>query len=233
MPTPHISAEIGDIAPAVLFPGDPRRAERIAHQLMSDARLITEVRGMLGFTGTVDGKPLTVMGSGMGMASATLYATELFEHYGVQRLIRIGTCGGISPKVKVGDAIVVTGAHTDSNINSTRLPGIHFAALANFKLAQAAVAAATETVHAGPVLTTDHFYLPQQASLDELSQYGVLAVEMESAGIFATAAQFDRQALSVLTVSDHLRDESNDMTSQQRETQFNAALQLCLAAAFC
>ncbi len=110
MATPHIAAEPGDFAPAVLMPGDPKRAERIAELLMDDARLVTDVRGMLGFTGTVNGRPLSVMGSGMGQPSFTIYATELFSQFGVKRIIRVGTAGALSPKVKVGDVIVATGA---------------------------------------------------------------------------------------------------------------------------
>ncbi|MFV0429736.1 MAG: purine-nucleoside phosphorylase [Arachnia sp.] len=232
MPTLHINADIDQIAPAVLMPGDPKRAERIATELMADARLVTDIRGMLGFTGSVDGRRLTVMGSGMGMPSATLYATELFEHFGVTRIIRVGTCGGIAEKVGVGDAIIATGAHTDSGINQTRLPGINFAAVASFELAAAAMAVAGSHTHTGTVLSSDHFYLPRLASVDQLASYGVLAVEMEAAGLFATAAQFGRQALAVLTVSDHLRSGHADMSAADREAKFAASVRLALAAAF-
>ena len=142
MATAHIAAEPGDFAPAVLMPGDPRRAERIARTLMPDARLVTDVRGMLGFTGTVDGKPLSVLGSGMGMPSITIYAHELFAQFGVQRIIRVGTAGGISPQVGLGDVIVAVGAHTDSNMNQQRLAGLHFSAVASFELVRAAADAA-------------------------------------------------------------------------------------------
>ena len=124
------------------MPGDPRRAERIARTLMPDARLVTDVRGMLGFTGTVDGKPLSVLGSGMGMPSITIYAHELFAQFGVQRIIRVGTAGGISPQVGLGDVIVAVGAHTDSNMNQQRLAGLHFSAVASFELVRAAADAA-------------------------------------------------------------------------------------------
>ena len=120
MATPHIAAEPGDFAPAVLMPGDPKRARRIAEILMDDARLVTDVRGMLGFTGTVNGRPLSVMGSGMGQPSFTIYATELFSQFGVERIIRVGTAGALSSKVKVGDVIVATGAHTASSMNQLR-----------------------------------------------------------------------------------------------------------------
>jgi purine-nucleoside phosphorylase len=237
--TPHISAEPGDFAPAVLMPGDPKRAERIAHALMPDARLVTDVRGMLGFTGTVAGRRLSVMGSGMGMPSATIYATELFELYGVQRIIRVGTCGGIAPQVRVGDVVIGLGAHTDSSMNQARLPGLHFSAVASFELAQAAMGAAAglvdQDVHVGMIMSNDHFYLknPSPDWLPLLARYGVLGVEMEAAALYGAAAQFGRQALTVLTVSDHLLDPSMNMTAQQRETRFAGALQLAVAAAHC
>ncbi len=238
MATPHISAEPGDFAPAVLMPGDPKRAERIANLLMPDARLVTDVRGMLGFTGTVDGKPLSVMGSGMGQPSATIYATELFSQYGVERIIRVGTCGGIAPHVKVGDVVVALGAHTDSNMNQQRLPGLNFSAVASFNLAAAAVQAASDIetdqqIHVGMILSNDHFYLknPDPNWLPKLAQYGVLGVEMESAALFGVAAEFGKQALTVLTVSDHLLDASENMSAEDRETRFQTALRLAVAAA--
>lgn len=234
MPTPHIAARPGQIAPAVLMPGDPRRAERIAHLVLDDPELVTDVRGMLGFTGLHHGRPLTVMASGMGMPSATLYATELFSHYDVQRIIRVGTAGGIAPQVAVGDVIIATGAHTDSNMNEQRLPGIHFAAISSFRLAAAAHAAAggAAHIHLGPIISRDHFYLSGgDQELRLLARYGVLGVEMETAGILGAAAEFGREALTVLTVSDNLLDHSGDMSPEERENKFQDALTLALAAA--
>lgn len=235
MATPHINAEIGQIAPAVIMPGDPKRAERIAGLLMDDAALVTDVRGILGFTGTVEGKPLSVVASGMGMPSSVIYATELYQVYGVQRIVRVGTAGGIPPHVKVGDVIVAIGAHTQSNMNQLRLPGLYFSAVASHRLASAAVAAAADldaTVHAGTTVCKDHFYLPGPAGeLELLAKYGVLGVDMESAGIYGAAAEFGREALTVLTVSDHLLDHSQDMSAEDRETRFQGALKLAVAAA--
>ena len=241
MATAHIAAEPGDFAPAVLMPGDPRRAERIARTLMPDARLVTDVRGMLGFTGTVDGKPLSVLGSGMGMPSITIYAHELFAQFGVQRIIRVGTAGGISPQVGLGDVIVAVGAHTDSNMNQQRLAGLHFSAVASFELVRAAADAAVagaldgQPVHVGMIMSHDHFYLPNSDPgwLPRLAQYGVLGVEMEAAALFGVAAEFGKQALAVLTVSDLLFDTAAQMTSDERETRFAGALRLALAAAHC
>jgi len=235
VPTPHIAAAPGDFAPAVLMPGDPRRAQRIAEQLMPDARLVNDVRGMLGYTGTVDGRPLSVMGSGMGQPSATIYATELFREYGVQRIIRVGTAGGISPAVRVGDVLVGLGAHTDSAMNQHRIPGVNFSAVASFELAEAAVRAAreqgVERYHVGTIISRDHFYLKVPGQTEALGAYGVLGVEMEAAALYGVAAELGRQALTVLTVSDHLLDSSQDMSAEERETTFQGALSLAVAAA--
>lgn len=235
MPTAHISASATDFAPAVLLPGDPRRAQRIAELLMPDARLVTDVRGMLGFTGTVDGRPLSVMGSGMGQPSATIYATELYREYGVERIIRVGTAGGIASKVKVGDVLVALGAHTDSQMNQLRIPGVNFSAVASYRLAQAAVSAAPEAgverLHVGTVISRDHFYLEVPGQLEQLGAHGVLGVEMEAAALYAVAAEHGTEALAVLTVSDHLLDHSSDMTAEERETRFQSALALAVAAA--
>ena len=208
---------------------------------MPDARLVTNVRGMLGFTGTVDGKPLSVLGSGMGMPSITIYAHELFAQFGVQRIIRVGTAGGISPQVGLGDVIVAVGAHTDSNMNQQRLAGLHFSAVASFELVRAAADAAVagaldgQPVHVGMIMSHDHFYLPNSDPgwLPRLAQYGVLGVEMEAAALFGVAAEFGKQALAVLTVSDLLFDTAAQMTSDERETRFAGALRLALAAAHC
>ena len=238
MATPHIAAEPGDFAPAILMPGDPKRAQRIAEILMDDARLVTDVRGMLGFTGTVDGRPLSVMGSGMGQPSFTLYATELFSQFGVERIIRVGTAGGISPKVKIGDVIVATGAHTDSSMNQLRIPGVNFSAVADFHLAQAAYKASLTgkesldgEVHLGTVFSRDHFYLTPEGQTQALAGHGVLGVEMETAALYGVAAEYGKQALAVLTVSDHLLDHSGDMSAAERETRFASSLSLAVAAA--
>ncbi|OKL46623.1 purine-nucleoside phosphorylase [Boudabousia liubingyangii] len=233
MATPHIAAEKGDFAPAVLMPGDPLRAKRIAELLMPDAKQVNSVRGMLGFTGTVNGQPLSVMGSGMGQPSITIYATELFSQFGVERIIRVGTAGGIAPQVQVGDAIVAMGSHTDSAMNTHRIPGVHFSAVADFGLTRAAVdaAPADQKVHVGTVISRDHFYLTPEGQVENLAKYGVLGVEMESAALYGVAAEFGKQALTVLTVSDHLLDHSKDMSAEDRETKFHTALQMAVAAA--
>ena len=240
MSTVHIDASPGDFAPAVLMPGDPRRALRIAQALMPDARLVTDVRGMLGLTGTVDGRPLSVMGSGMGQPSITIYATELFSQFGVERIVRVGTAGGIAPGVRVGDVVIATGAHTDSAMNDARIPGVRFSAVADFHLARAAWEESRRAagggqlegaVHTGTIVSRDHFYLTPQGQTEQLAAYGVLAVEMEAAALYGVAAQTGRRALAVLTVSDHLLDHREDMDPAQRETRFAGALRLAVAAA--
>ncbi|MFH5823591.1 purine-nucleoside phosphorylase [Georgenia sp. AZ-5] len=235
MATPHIAAEKGDFAPAVLMPGDPRRAERIAALLMPDARKVSDVRGIGAYTGTVDGKPLSVMASGMGMPSLGIYANELYSQYDVQRIIRVGTAGGLAHKVKVGDVVIALGAHTDSAMNTTRIPGIHFSAVASYPLVAAAVAAAGDAadVHVAPVVSRDHFYGNPAEQIRALADYGTLAVEMEAAGLYGIAAQYDREALAVLTISDHLLDPSRDMSAEDRESNFQRALGLAVAAAHC
>jgi len=236
MATPHIAAEPDDFAPAVLMPGDPRRAQRIAEGLMDDARLVTDVRGMLGFTGTVDGKPLSVMGSVMGQPSFSIYATELFSQFGVERIIRVGTAGGIGKHVHVGDVVIATGAHTDSAMNQLRIPGVNFSAVADFRLAMAAYRAGIEAglsdrMHTGTIISRDHFYFTPEGQTERLSAYGTLCVEMEAAALYGVAAEFGKQALAVLTISDHLLDHSGDMTAAERETRFQDSLRLAVAAA--
>lgn len=234
MVTPHISAQMGDFAPTTLMPGDPKRAERIAEHLFDRPRLISDVRGMLAFTGTVEGRPLSVMGSGMGQPSMAIYATELYKFYGVKRIIRVGTAGGICPNVNVGDTVIATGAHTDSETNLHRIPGVHFAPVATFSLANAAFGASTEKdrLHVGTVFSSDSFYRSWENLFPRLAEYGTLAVEMETAALYAVAAEFGREALTVLTVSDHVLKDSDDMSPEEREESFKTVLDVALAAAF-
>ena len=236
MATAHIAAEPGDFAPAVLMPGDPRRAQRIAESLLTEPRLVTDVRGMLGFTGTVGGEPLSVMGSGMGQPSLAIYATELFARFGVERIIRVGTAGGISEQVEVGDVVIATGAHTDSAMNQLRIPGVNFSAVADFHLAMAAyreavAAGIAERTRIGTIVSRDHFYFTPEGQTERLAAYGTLCVEMESAVLYAVAAEYGKRALTVLTVSDHLLDHRGDMTAAERETRFQDPLRLAVAAA--
>jgi len=240
MATPHIKAELGDFAPTVLMPGDPKRAERMAGMILDSARMVTDVRGMMGFTGTYSGegesqgRPLSIMGSGMGMASMAIYATELYRFFGVERIVRVGTAGGISPDVDRGDVIIAVGAHTTSSMNELRIPGTHFAAVADLTMAAAALGAAgpTMAVRAGTIITTDHFYFSIPGQLDAMMAHGVLAVEMEAASLYGVAAEHGKGALAVATISDHLTKHGADMSPEERETHFTDALNLAIAAAF-
>jgi purine-nucleoside phosphorylase len=239
MPTPHIAAEPGDFAPAVLMPGDPKRAERMAASILQDAKLVTDVRGIPGFTGTyagdgpLHGRPLSVMASGMGMPSMGIYATELYRFYGVKRIVRVGTAGGLTDAIGIGDVIIATAAHTSSSMNELRIPGIHFSAVADFTMAAAAMAAAAGDPHVftGAIVSNDHFYFAVPGQFEALAAHGVLGVEMEAASLYGIAAEHGRGALTVLTVSDHLMKDSRDMTAEERETLFQGALKLAVAAA--
>ncbi|XCB30247.1 purine-nucleoside phosphorylase [Arcanobacterium hippocoleae] len=235
MATPHINAEKGDFAPAVLMPGDPKRAQRMAQQLMPEAKLVTDVRGILGFTGEVNGKPLSIMASGMGQPSLSIYVNELFMEYGVERIIRVGTCGGISPRVKTGDVIIANGAHYEGVMNTYWAPNIHYSAIADFELVRAAADAAGDDadVVVAPIVSRDRFYGVDPDENRALAAAGTMGIEMEAGALYGLASRYGKQALAVLTVSDHLFDSAPDMTAEERESNFQKALKLALAAAHC
>ncbi|MFT3887543.1 MAG: DeoD-type purine-nucleoside phosphorylase [Arachnia sp.] len=232
MATPHIACERGDIAPLVIMPGDPRRAERIARTRFDGARLVSEVRGIGAWTGTVDGVPMTVMASGMGVPSLSIYATELYTQFGVERICRVGTCGGISRDVAVSDVIVAASAHTNSAAATFGLPGVTLSLAASFDMLRGAVDQARASgaiVHVGPVFTSDFFYSSRADVVPALDRLGTLGVEMEAAGLYACALAHRGEALAVLTVSDHLQDGSADYSADERETQFQGALEAAIA----
>lgn len=232
MATPHISCEPGDIAELVIMPGDPLRAERIASERMEGARLVSNVRGIGAWTGTIDGTPMTVMASGMGVPSISIYATELYGQYGVQRICRVGTCGGIASTVAVKDVIVAATAHTNSAVSSIDVPGVTLSLGASFDMLRGAVdhvRGAGPTAHVGPVYTSDFFYSSRTDIVGALARLGTLGVEMEAAGLYACALAAGAEALAVLTVSDHLLDGSGDLTPDERETLFHGALDAAVA----
>lgn len=232
MATPHIACEPGDIASLVLMPGDPKRAERIARTRMDGARLVSDVRGIGAWTGTIDGIPVTAMASGMGVPSLSIYATELYEQYGVERICRVGTCGGISRKVAVRDVVVASSAHTSSKVSTIDLPGVTLSLAPSFDMLRGAVDHARSSgrsVHIGPVFTSDFFYSTRTDMIPALDKLGTLGVEMEAAGLYACALRAGREALAVLTVSDHLFDGSGDLTADERETLFAEALETGIA----
>lgn len=233
MPTPHIAARPGDFAAAVLMPGDPLRARHIATRFLDDHRLVNEVRGMFGYTGSYRGRPVSVMAHGMGIPSCSIYATELVREYGVRVLIRVGSCGALAPDVKLGDVIVALGASTDSKVNRVRFMDHDFAAVADWELLAAAVAAAREQqvpVHVGTVFSSDFFYTPQPQVFDALEALRVLAVEMELAGLYGVAAEHGVRALGLLTVSDHIRRQEH-LSPEQRATGFDDMIRVALETA--
>jgi purine-nucleoside phosphorylase len=231
--TPHINAKPGDFAETVLFPGDPLRAKHIAETFLEDARLVTDVRNMFGFTGTYKGKRVSVMGSGMGIPSASIYATELIKDYGVKNIVRVGTCGAVSRDIRVLDVIIGMGACTDSKVNRMRFNGHDFAAICDYGLLRKAVDAAEAKgvpVKVGNIYSADLFYTPQPEMFDLMEKLNILAVEMEAAGIYGVAAEYGANALTILTVSDHIRT-GVQTSPEERQTKFNAMLGIALEAA--
>ncbi len=233
MPTPHISAKPDDYAETVLMPGDPLRARYIAETFLSDVREVTSVRSMLGFTGRFNDQPISVQGSGMGIPSAQIYATELIKDYGVKRIVRVGSCGALLDHIQLGDIIIAMAAGTDSTVNRTRFQGRDFAAIADWELLQsvASTAAARSTpTHVGAVFTSDFFYEPEgNGTFELLERYGVLAVEMEAAGLYGVAAEYGVAALTVATVSDQIK-RNEAMSSEERQIGFDDMIRLVLDA---
>ena len=230
MATPHINAPEGAFAETVLMPGDPLRAKHIADTFLEDAVCVNTVRNMFGYTGTYKGKKVSVLGSGMGVPSMSIYATELVKFYGVKNIIRIGSCGALPLDVKVRDVVIGMGASTDSMVNRNRLGGLDFAAMASFSLLEKAVAAARAkdiNVKVGNVFTSDLFYNPSETLFDTLEKYGVLAVEMEAAGLYGVAAEYGINALAIFTVSDHIRS-GEALSAELRQTSFNEMVEVAL-----
>jgi purine-nucleoside phosphorylase len=230
MSTPHIEAQAGEFAETVLMPGDPLRAKFIADNFLDDAKCITKVRNMLGYTGTYKGKRVSVMGSGMGVPSISIYATELYKDYGVEKIIRIGSCGAVRDDIKIRDIVVGMAASTDSNVNRQRFHNVDFAACADFSLLKSVVDTAEKLgkpVHVGNIFTADLFYSPQPEMFATMEKYGILAVEMEAAGLYGVAAEYGKKALTVLTVSDHIKT-GEQTTAAERETTFKDMMELTL-----
>ncbi|PVA07192.1 purine-nucleoside phosphorylase [Thalassorhabdomicrobium marinisediminis] len=232
--TIHIGAQKDDIAEVVLMPGDPYRAKWAAETFLDDAKCVHEVRGMLGFTGTWKGNRVTIQGSGMGMASMSIYANELIRDYDAQTLIRIGSIGGMQERVKVRDVILAMTATTVSTPSSTIFKELNFAPCADFGLLSAAAEAAKKVdvgVHVGNIYSSDTFYDERPDLNKEMQRHGVLGVEMEAAELYTVAARHGRRALGVMTVSDHLLT-GEALPSDQRETSFGDMIDIALTAAF-
>ena len=232
--TIHIGAKPGEIAPTVLMPGDPLRAKWAAETFLEDARCVNRVRGMLGFTGTWKGHPVTIQGSGMGMPSLSIYANELMAEYDARTLIRIGSCGGMQPHVKIRDVIIAMTASSLSTPSRGIFRELNFAPSADYGLLSAAVAAARARGarhHVGGIYSSDVFY-DERPDLNEMMvRHGILGVEMEAAELYNLAARHKRRALAVLTVSDHLQT-GEALSSKEREQSFGEMVEIALEAAF-
>ena len=229
----HIGAKLGDIAETVLLPGDPKRAKWIAENYLENPFCYTDIRGMLGFTGTYKGKKVSVQGTGMGIPSISIYITELMKDYGVKNLIRIGSAGSYQKDIKVRDVVIAMSTSTDSNINNRRFYGGNFSPTANFELFSLALKVAEEKnikIKAGNVLTSDEFYNDDSDYYKKWADFGILAVEMETAGLYTLAAKYKAKALSILTISDSL--VSSEITSaEEREKTFSEMIELALETA--
>lgn len=232
--TVHIGAKPGEIAETVLLPGDPYRAKWAAETFLSDAKCVNEVRGMLGFTGTWNGHPVTIHGSGMGMPSLSIYANELIRDYGAQTLVRIGSCGAMQESVKVRDVILAMTSSTLSTPSSGIFRELNYAPCADWGLLRAAAAAAEKLdveTHVGGIYSSDVFYDERPDLTEQMTRHGVLGVEMEAAELYTLAARHDRRALAVLTVSDHLIT-GDALPSEDRERSFGDMVEIALEAAF-
>lgn len=230
MGTPHNAAQVGDIAKTVLMPGDPLRAKFIAEQYLENVTCFNTIRNMLGFTGEYKGKKLSVMGHGMGMPSMGIYSYELYDQYGVDTIIRIGSAGGISDEVDLMDIVIAMGASTDSNYASQyKLPGI-LAPIADFSVLRKAVEVAEQRnckVSVGNVLSSDKFYTDDDTANDQWKKMQVLAVEMETAALYYNAARLGKRALGILTISDHLYS-GKVLTAEERQTGFRNMMEIAL-----
>ena len=230
----HIGADPGQVAPTVLLPGDPLRARWIAETFLDDATCYSEVRGMLGYTGTWRGHPVSVQGSGMGQPSMSIYVNELFTAYDVQRVVRVGSCGALTEKVGLRDVVIASGACTDSSMNRLRFHGLDYAPVADFGLLRAAYDVAQGlpdvTAHVGLIFSGDTFYNPRPELTEPMVAHGVLAVEMEASALYTLAAAHGRRALAVCTVSDHVVT-GEETTAVEREQTFGAMVEIALGAA--
>jgi purine-nucleoside phosphorylase len=230
--TPHIGAMKGQFAETVLMPGDPLRAQALADNHLEDVKLVTSVRNMFGFTGTFRGKPVSIMGSGMGMPSISIYAHELFDFYGVKQIIRVGTCGGLLADMQVGDLVLASAASTDSAMNRQRFGGWDYSASADFELLRRVyekAAAVGLKIRTGNVFSSDWFYHPDEDFIEKVQKMGILALDMESAALYALAHQHGKRALTILSVSDVI-PTGERASHETRQNAFGAVIELVLEA---
>lgn len=228
--TPHIDPQGEQIAETILLPGDPLRAKFIAETYFENPRCFNQVRGMLGFTGTYRGKPVSVMGTGMGCPSIGIYSYELIHFFGVKNLVRVGSCGGVQDDLDLYDVVIAQGASTNSSyLTQFNVPGT-FAPIASYRLLRAAADAAEkrgQRYHVGNVLSSDMFYNADADALGKWKKLGILAVEMESAALYGNAAAAGVDALGIFTVSDHIYT-GEETTAQERQTAFTSMMEIAL-----
>jgi len=215
MTTPHIEAKPGQYHKTVLMPGDPLRAKWIAENFLDDVVLVNSVRNCLGYTGTYNGKPVSVQASGMGQASLGIYAHELYNFYGVEKIIRVGSCGGIAPHLKVGDVVVAMSAATDNAMTDNLASGFRLSPCCDYHLLSEYLKQNIEA-YVGQMVSNDYFYQPDENWYKPLEKMGILAVDMETHVLYSIANRFGKKALSVNTVSDHLTS-GEQMSSKERE----------------
>ena len=229
----HIGAKKGEIAPTVMMPGDPMRAKHFAETLLETPVCFNEVRGMLGYTGTYKGKKVSFMGSGMGIPTLAIYVHELINEYDVSTIIRVGTCGALQPDLKIGDVVLAMSSSTNSHINRLRFQGMDYAPTADFDLLLKAYQTAQAMgikVTVGGMFASDTFYNDDPDWWKKWADYGVLVVEMETAGLYTLAAKFKIQALSILTVSDSLVT-GEYATAEEREQSYTQMAEIALEIA--
>ena len=214
------------------MPGDPLRAQALAENHLDDVKLITSVRNMLGFTGTFKGQPVSIMGSGMGMPSISIYAHELFDYYGVKQIIRLGTCGGLLADMQIGDLVMASAASTDSAMNRQRFGNWDYSASADFELLWRVYEKAQQRglrIRTGNVFSSDWFYHPDENFIEKVQKMGILALDMESAALYALAHQHGRRALTILSVSDVI-PTGERASHETRQNAFGAVIQVVLEA---
>ena len=233
IPTPHITAKEGDFAKTVLMPGDPKRAKFIADNFLENAVLVNDVRGVQGYTGYYKGKRVSVMASGMGMPSIGIYSYELFNFYGVENIIRVGSAGALHKDLHIRDVVLGQAACTNSNyVSQYELPG-NYAPIASYKLLRRAAETAEKMgLHymVGNVLSSDTFYDDSMGTM-KWAKMGVLAVEMEAAALYMNAARAGKNALCICTISDHIANDEPETTAEERQTSFTAMMELALEVA--
>ncbi|SRX72914.1 purine-nucleoside phosphorylase [Aequorivita antarctica] len=226
----HIEAKPGEIAESVLLPGDPMRAKWIAETFLEDAKCYNDVRGMLGYTGTFQGKPISVQGTGMGIPSALIYCHELINDYGVKNLIRVGSAGSYQKDINLRDIVIAMAASSTSGINNTRFVNCDYSPTAHFDLFMKAALYAKENnipIKAGNVLSSDQFYEDDFNNYKNWANFGVLCVEMEAAGLYTIAAKFNVKALAILTISDSLVT-GESISADEREVSFSKMIEIAL-----